>query len=148
MKFLCDRMLGTLSRGLRFLGFDTTFGGEVTDSDLADEAAREGRILLTRDKELAARTGTFYVASDDLDEQILSVLRAFHLTIERPLSRCSLCNGELEEVRRDEIRNPPPDEILQRHTAFWRCLGCRKVYWQGSHWESLEKRIAEWQSLL
>ena len=57
MRFLCDEMLVRLARLLRAAGYDTYLaaGGEP-DAELIKTARREGRILITRDKRLAAAT--------------------------------------------------------------------------------------------
>ena len=55
MRFLCDEMLVRLARLLRAAGYDTSLAtdGEA-DAALLRLARDEGRILLTRDKRLAA----------------------------------------------------------------------------------------------
>ena len=55
MRFLCDEMLVRLARLLRAAGYDTYLasGGEP-DANLLRIAREEGRMLLTRDKRLAA----------------------------------------------------------------------------------------------
>ena len=51
MKFLCDRMLGTLAKWLRIIGFDTSFAdANIEDEKLLRLAKDEERILITRDK--------------------------------------------------------------------------------------------------
>src|SRR5207249_3943916 len=71
VKFLCDHMLGTLAKWLRFLGNDVAYPGPVDDNELIALAGREDRTLLTRDRELSERmAGSLFVASDDLDAQL------------------------------------------------------------------------------
>jgi hypothetical protein len=55
MRFLCDEMLGRLARLLRAAGYDTYLAAKAEpDDELIRLARREGRILVTRDKRLAA----------------------------------------------------------------------------------------------
>ena len=60
-RFIADRMLGTLTRYLRFMGYDTISangfmsGSADEDTLLLALAHDEHRILLTRDHELARR---------------------------------------------------------------------------------------------
>src|SRR3989442_12671261 len=83
-------MLGSLARWLRFMGYDTAYPPPGPDRELVDCARREGRILLTRDKELAARVaGAVQVRSDDLEEQIREVAAVLRLRLVDPRSRCS-----------------------------------------------------------
>lgn len=142
MKFLCDHMLGTLAKWLRFLGHDATYPGPLDDRELLALAAREGRVLLTRDRELAARVpGALGVVSDDLDDQLLQVLKAFNLKADIALTRCSVCNAPLREATKEEARGNVPKKVLERQEEFWHCDTCGRFYWQGSHWDNMTNRV-------
>ncbi|HYM40742.1 MAG TPA: Mut7-C RNAse domain-containing protein [Thermoplasmata archaeon] len=142
MRLLCDHMLGTLAKWLRFMGYDTAYPGPLNDTELLVLAEREDRILLTRDKELASRSpDAIRVRSDDLEEQIREVATRLGLGLVDPLSRCSLCNTVLVEARADEVGDRVPDGVRARHDKFWRCPSCGKVYWQGSHWDRMVERL-------
>ncbi len=135
-------MLGTLAKWLRFMGFDTEYPGPLDDTELLAMAHRDGRVLLTRDKELASRSPeAIRVRSDDLDEQIREVAARLGLRIVDPLSRCSLCNAVLVLASPQEVGDLVPEGVLARHDTFWRCPSCGKVYWQGSHWDRMVERL-------
>ncbi len=135
-------MLGTLAKWLRFMGYDTTYPGPLGDNELLALAQREGRVLLTRDKELAARSSqAIRVRSDDLEEQIREVASRLQLKLVDPLSRCSLCNTVLSVASPQEIGDLVPEGVRTRHDRFWRCPTCGKVYWQGSHWDRMVERL-------
>ncbi len=148
-KFLCDHMLGTLARWLRILGFDASYPGPLGDDDLVSLASQEGRVLLTRDKDLGNRKGikTVYISSDLLDEQMGQVLQEMSLTIEDPMSRCPVCNDVLARVSKAEAQGKVPAGVYARQEEFWRCPGCGKYYWQGSHWERMTKKVEEYEAL-
>ncbi len=142
MRLLCDHMLGTLAKWLRFMGYDTTYPGPLDDTELLALARREDRVLLTRDKELAGRSPhALRVRSDDLEEQIREVASALSLRLIDPLSRCSLCNTPLVAARPEEVGELVPVGVRARHTSFWKCPTCRKAYWQGSHWDKMVERL-------
>ncbi len=142
MKLLCDHMLGTLAKWLRFMGYDTEYPGPLDDTALIAAARAEGRVLLTRDKELATRCpGSVRVRSDVLEEQVREVAHALGLKLVDPLSRCSVCNGVLEPVPLGAVRDLVPEGVRSRHEEFWRCPRCRKVYWQGSHWDKMVEQL-------
>ncbi len=142
MKLLCDHMLGSLARWLRLMGYDTEYPGPGPDRELIERARYEGRILLTRDKELSARVpGAVLVRSDDLEEQISEVAAVLRLRLVDPLSRCSLCNAILVPVPLDDVKNLVPEGVRSRHHEFWRCPSCKRVYWQGSHWDKMVERL-------
>lgn len=151
-RFLCDAMLGSLARWLRFFGYDAVFlepGPE--DRLLAEQARNEGRWLLTRDRELAsAGPRTMLVRADQLDDQLLEVFGRLGLrpdaTLER--ARCSECNGELEEVSKDEVSDVTPPHVLATAARFRRCTGCSRVYWSGSHGDRILERMKTVISML
>ena len=89
-------MLGTLTRYLRFMGYDTVSANELEpgnakeDTLLLGRAVREDRILLTRDAELARRGGgqAVFVRSEDVMEQIRQLVDNEFITPRLRLSRC------------------------------------------------------------
>lgn len=96
--FLVDRMLGTLCRYLRFMGYDAESacsmaeGNPREDTLLIRSAERKGRILLTRDRELARRAGAgaVLVAGDDVIDQIRALVNLGLIEPELRLNRCSM----------------------------------------------------------
>ena len=54
-RFVADAHLGGLARMLRMLGFDTLYDHHFQDDDIVATAERDGRIVLTRDRELLKR---------------------------------------------------------------------------------------------
>ncbi|OGS48011.1 MAG: hypothetical protein A3K68_00620 [Euryarchaeota archaeon RBG_16_68_13] len=135
-------MLGSLARWLRFMGLDAAYPDPMDDRGLMEKAREEGRVLITRDKELAARfQGSVHVRSDVLEEQIREVASVLALRIVDPLSRCSLCNALLEPASPESVRDLVPEGVLARQDTFSRCPSCGKVYWQGSHWGKMIERL-------
>lgn len=147
-RFLCDGMLGSLARWLRFLGYDTLCPEATDDTAMLKLAWDEHRFLLTRDKELAMRAAGrgLLVRSDVLDEQLADVRKVFDLDLfnDTPLSRCSLCNTLLDAIDRAKAETAGvPSPVVQRHAKFWRCPGCGQLYWPGSHYERIMDKIGE-----
>ncbi len=144
MKLLCDHMLGSLARWLRFMGYDTAYPEPGPDRTLVERVRDEDRILLTRDKELAARvTGAVRIRSDILANQIREVAAALPLRLVNPLSRCSLCNEILVSASMEDVKNSVPEGVRSRHRTFWRCPSCGRVYWRGTHWDKMVARLNE-----
>ena len=142
MKLLCDHMLGSLARWLRFMGYDTAYPEPGPDRALIERARLEDRILLTRDKELAARvSGAVQIRSVNLEEQIHEVAAILPLRLVDPLSRCSLCNEVLEPAPFEEVKDRVPEGVRSKHHEFWRCPSCHRVYWQGTHWDKMIERL-------
>lgn len=144
-RFLCDAMLGSLARWLRFFGFDTVFlEPGLDDRLLSDRAYREGRWLLTRDRALAAvGPRTVLVRAEALDDQLVEIFERLGLRPDATLegARCSECNGELVDASRDEVAETTPPHVLATAPRFRRCTGCRRVYWPGSHGDRILERM-------
>jgi len=144
VKFLCDHMLGTLAKWLRFLGNDVVYPSPIDDNELIAMASREDRTLLTRDRELSGRmAGSVFIASDDLEAQVLQVVQRFDLPADLAMTRCSLCNGALRQVPKADVQGKVPEGVYERQPEFWRCDTCGHLYWRGSHWSSMDARLRE-----
>ncbi|WP_227376213.1 Mut7-C RNAse domain-containing protein [Haladaptatus halobius] len=141
MALFLDVMLGKLTTYLRMCGYDAAYALDrgIEDDDAILEMTREeGRTLVTRDEELAARTDdSILVESLDVTDQLRELRgRGLDLSLSEP-ARCSDCNGTLV---REAGRQPDhaPDE-----KTVWRCRDCGKRFWKGSHWASVERTLEE-----
>jgi hypothetical protein len=141
MRFVADAHLGRLARYLRLLGFDTLFENDPGDSALAQISAHEGRILLSRDRDLLARrivTHGLWIPSVRPREQLVYLVERLELFgLFRPFTRCTVCNGLLSKVAKAAPDLPLPPRVRVAFDSFWRCDICRRVYWQGSHYHRL-----------
>lgn len=144
-RFVVDEMLGSLARWLRILGYDTRYEKDVHDDRLVEIARQEDRLLLTRDKDLAARTDgmSLYIESDELVMQFAQLHGRIAMDHEGLGTRCSLCNGLLAPVQKEEVAQEVPPRSLLMTDRFYRCQGCGKVYWHGTHWNNIHERLRE-----
>jgi uncharacterized protein with PIN domain len=140
-------MLGTLAKWLRILGYDTHYDPDLDDHQLVRLARAEGRVLLTRDRELARRRGVrlLLVASEHLDDQIRQVLDDLALEPQRENARCPVCNEPLQILDREMARSRVPAYVARTQQTFRHCPACRRVYWRGSHWQKMDERLARLQ---
>lgn len=145
LRFSADEMLGSLARWLRIMGYDTRYFRNASDTDILEISRSEGRILLTRDRELAERGGkdTVLIESDDVTEQLRQISKIFSIHMNEEHTRCSLCNAELTPVAPEEIRDSVPQGALDSNDQFFRCTGCGKIYWKGSHWTNIMARLKQ-----
>jgi len=148
-RFIADRMLGTLTRYLRFMGYDTTSanglaeGNTKEDTLLLELSLQECRILLTRDAELARRgkDRAVLVRSEDVMDQLQQLVELGLIERRVTMSRCSLCNTPVREACECEIAGADYAPKDWRGLSFYWCECCRKLYWNGSHGRMLEERI-------
>ena len=142
IKFIVDSMLGKLAKYLRFMGYDVFYPPTtMEDEDILKIAKKEGRIILTRDKELAIRSGGFYIESDRYEEQLKIVIKKFDLNGDKILSRCSVCNEILIPIDKEKIKERVPDYVYEHNDEFYICPKCKRIYWYGSHTERIKKKI-------
>jgi len=143
LALLADGMLGRLAKWLRLLGYDTDYDNAATDPELAHRARAEGRVLLTRDRELAARRGlrTLLIQSEVLEEQVREVQDALGPPPHPPLSRCPVCNVALETVPAAGVADRVPPYVLKTQTEFRHCPGCGRIYWSGSHLQMMRNQM-------
>lgn len=145
--FLADNHLGKLVRLLRLLGFDTAYDHALDDEALAEKAHDENRILLTRDRGLLKRRLVIWgycLRTTDPHDQLRAVLTRFRLQdLITPWTRCLRCNGFLQPVSKEAILDRLEPKTKRYYDDFRQCNRCGQVYWQGSHFESLERVVRQ-----
>ena len=142
-RIACDAMCGGLARWLRALGCDTFYRQGVEDRELIEVALDDDRVVVTSDGGLLARklfTGGRLRAVAlprglHLLDQLDFVVRALQLRVGE--ARCTLCNGELCPVSRDEVSDRVPARSLIWARHFFRCVDCDHVFWDGTHWKRI-----------
>lgn len=150
-RFLADRMLGTLTRYLRFMGYDTVSansyrpGNAREDTVLLERAVAEGRILLTRDRELARRAGprAIYIADQGVLGQVRELVRQNVIDPTLRMTRCSICNEPLRPASPDQVRQAAYAPEEKDDLLFSWCRSCRKLYWLGTHTKCLKERLSD-----
>ncbi len=125
MKFIADAMLGKLSRWLRLMGYDVHYKSDFDDDEIIADAKE--RIILTRDRSLFERVereglAAIFIRAMDIKGQLSQLKNESGIELQDTpaLSRCPLCNGEIEKIEKLRI-----------------CKNCQKVYWVGAHWKNI-----------
>jgi uncharacterized protein with PIN domain len=140
-RFVADAHLGSLARLLRLAGFDTLYENGCSDAQIELRAREEGRIVLTRDRELLKRRGIThgcFVRAQRPREQLREVIARLDLSRSmRPFSRCLACNEMLAPVDKAAVGDRLPPDVRDRHERFTACRGCGRIYWEGSHWRRM-----------
>jgi uncharacterized protein with PIN domain len=150
ISFLADAMLGNIARKLRIFGFDTIYLANATDDEILKTGIEQDRVILTADKELFRRIvkiGAQGVlvgngGASELEDltHILAKSGITSVGTSGIGSRCSLCNGPLEERTSDQVKNNQdssnhalidvPDKVILYHKQFFECTACGKIYWE------------------
>jgi len=142
-------MLGRLARWLRILGYDTAYEKFITDKMLVERALCEDRWLLTRDRRLVLRKllrgRHTLIMSDVVERQLRQLYRDLKIDLDMIHQRdyrCADCNIVLLSISPEVAVPLIPPFVAQQYQTFLQCPRCRRVFWPGTHWEDLLKRLA------
>jgi len=148
-KFIVDRNVGKLTGWLRLMGYDTRFFDGDDDSELVAIAKAEGRVILSRDTRIMERRlitsgqiKAVLIDSDQPERQIHQVVDTLGLDSRlRPFSLCLECNQSLVERGKDEVKDLVPPYVFKTQNYFMQCPNCRRIYWRGTHWQAMTKKL-------
>ena len=136
-RFVADAHLGGLARLLRMAGFDTLYDNGYRDDEIVAIAARDDRIVLTRDRELLKRRAVSrgcYLHAIKPEIQFRELFERLGLAPgAQPFSLCLHCNLALRAVDKALVLDALPPSVRELHEEFTTCEACRRVYWKGSH---------------
>lgn len=141
LRFVADAHLGGLARLLRLAGFDTVYDNNIHDDEVAALAVDEGRVVLTRDRELLKRrtiTHGCYIHALKPAQQMGELFDRLDLASSaRPFTLCLHCNAPLRAVPKDDVADQLPPMVREQHNEFNTCDQCRRVFWKGSHYQRM-----------
>ena len=149
LKFIVDHNVGRLTRWLRMMGYDSLFFTGSDDSLMVALALAEKRVILTRDGEIMKRrvvTGgrlrAVLLESEVPERQMQQLMETIDLKRQlSPFTLCLECNRPLEERSRDEVKGRVPPYVFRTQEQYMECPACRRIYWRGTHWEAMIKRL-------
>lgn len=146
-RFIADVHLGGLAHLLRMAGFDTLYDNKFQDSMIAAIAEEEDRIVLTRDRELLKRrniTHGCYVRALKSTQQLKEIFERMDLARSaRPFTLCLHCNAPLRSVDMAMVERRLPPKVRARYQRFSTCDLCQRVFWEGSHWRSMQAMLVD-----
>jgi uncharacterized protein with PIN domain len=141
-RFIADAHLGGLARLLRMAGFDTLYRNDYADREMADIAIREGRIVLTRDRELLKLrdiTHGCYVHALKPAQQFQEIVERLDLSRSlRPFTLCMECNVPLHAIDKALVLERLPPSVRENRERFTTCDQCGRIFWEGSHWQRMK----------
>ncbi len=142
-RFVADAHLGGLAHMLRMLGFDTLYDNHFQDDEIVVIGEQDGRIVLTRDRELLKRravTHGCYVHAQKSEDQLREIIERLDLARSaRPFTLCLHCNAPLRPVDKASVLDSLPPRVREHYDRFSTCDACGRVYWEGSHWRNMRR---------
>lgn len=144
-RFVADAHLGGLAHLLRMMGFDTLYDNNYHDDELVDIVRNEGRILLSRDRELLKRrdvTHGCYLHAQKPEHQLRELVERLDLARgARPFTLCLHCNVPLRPIDKASVLDRLPPRVRENYERFSTCDQCGRVYWEGSHWRNMHRML-------
>ena len=153
IKFIADNNVGKLARWLRLMGYDTLLLKQKDDNEMIQIALSDNRVILTKDNEFMKRRlvvngklKTILIKQDDPKLQVQEVLRKSILNYHfKPFSLCLECNQVLIARDKEEVQNLIHPHVFETQIKYTQCPKCQRIYWQGTHWQAMVKRIQDLQ---
>jgi uncharacterized protein with PIN domain len=151
LKFMVDHNVGKLAKWLRMMGYDTLFFDGPDDADMIAAALTERRVVLTKDAQLikrrvvtSGRLRVVCIKGDRPELQIKQVVRDLSLDHEfKPFTICLECNEPLMPRTREGVKDRVPPYVFKTQSEYVECLKCHRIYWKGTHWQGMVKRLEE-----
>lgn len=149
VRLMCDEMLLRLGRWLRAAGYDAAIAaGGADDTVLIARCAAEGRVMLTRDRLLAARAEAsvpvLFLTEERIDEQARALAGRLGIDWQRaPFTRCVIDNAVLEAAPPEAAAEVPP-RSREAGGPLLHCPECGRLYWPGGHVRRMRDRLASW----
>ena len=148
-KFIVDHNVGKLARWLRMMGYDTLFFSGDNDSRMVTLAQKEGRVILTKDTQIMRRrvvtTGQIkavLIRGDKPEAQMHQVVSTLNLNPRfHPFSLCLECNQPLVAKAKPQVKELVPAYVFQTQSQYMECPRCRRIYWQGTHWQAMTRKL-------
>jgi uncharacterized protein with PIN domain len=154
IKFIADNNVGKLARWLRLMGYDTLLFKQKDDNQMIKTALSEDRVVLTKDTQFMKRRlvtnsilKAIHIKQDDPKLQLQEVVQTLNLNYHfKPFSLCLECNRVLTPRSKEEVQNLVPTRVLETQTQYTECPACHRLYWPGTHWRAMVKKLQDWQS--
>jgi uncharacterized protein with PIN domain len=153
VKFIADNNIGKLARWLRMIGYDTLLFKQKDDVQMIKTALSEDRVILTKDTQFMKRRlvtngklKTILIKQDDPKLQVQEAVKTLNLNYHfKPFSLCLECNQALIARDKEEVQGLVPTHVFETQTQYTECPACHRIYWQGTHWQAMVKKLQDLQ---
>lgn len=131
------------------MGYDAAFFSGSNDSQMVSRALEESRVILTRDTEImkrrlvtSGRIKAILINSDEPERQMQQIMETLNLERQiKPFTLCLECNQPLQEKTREEVKSRVPPYVFQTQSQYMECPVCHRIFWRGTHWQAMVKRM-------
>lgn len=145
-KFMLPENLNKLAKWLRVLGYDAMVVRKISMANMIRMANRDRRIILTRAHKFAYSPHRFrrhLIVSEDHLQQLEEILDLVDYNETELFTRCLECNRLLNSIEKSKIKQYVPYFIYENHDEFLYCRNCGKIYWPGTHYQNMKKKLED-----
>ena len=154
IKFIVDNNVGKLAKWLRIMGYDALLFDEEDDGKMVKVALAQKRVILTKDTQImrrrvvtSGRLKAVLLKSDEPKAQLRQIAETLGLDYQfKPFSICLECNQSLVERDKDEVRDLVPSHVFETQSLYMECPSCHRIYWRGTHWQSMSRELETFKS--
>jgi len=87
-----------------------------------------------------------HIKQDDPKLQVQKVMETLNLNYHfKPFSLCLECNRTLIARGKEEVKNLVPPHVAETQTQYTQCPTCHRIYWPGTHWQAMVKKLQDLQ---
>jgi uncharacterized protein with PIN domain len=116
-------------------------------------ALSEDRVILTKDAQFMKRRlvtngtlKTVHIEQDAPGLQVQAVVKTLGLDYYlKPFSLCLECNRLLVARDKEDVMNLVPTRVFETRTQYTQCPACHRIYWPGTHWQAMGKKLQDLQ---
>jgi len=146
--------VGKLTKWLRMMGYDTLFFDGSDDSLMVRKALVDGRAILTRDTGImkrrvvtSGRLRAILINSEEPEQQMQQLMEALDLKRQfRPFTLCLECNQPLVARSQEDVKDRVPPHVYKTQSQYMECPACHRIYWQGTHWVAMTRKMEKFTS--
>ncbi len=144
MKFILDNMFGKLAKFLRVAGYDTVYVKHNEREKLIPLAVSEQRVIITKDSKIKSPdTRIYFLTENNLNGQIKKAVKDFKLDYKNAFTLCVECNKPLVKIPKESIKEKVPERVFSIMNEFYICENCGRVFWHGTHYDKIMKKLRE-----
>lgn len=145
IEFICDSMFGKLVKWLRMAGYSAVYiKNNERKSFFENFYLKENQFFITSDTKILKKDlKIFYLTEENVFCQFKILKEKFKLNFENAFTVCMECNFYLHKVNKEDVKEKIPEYVFKKFNEFFKCEKCKRIYWRGSHFNMMQKKIKE-----
>jgi hypothetical protein len=82
------------------------------------------------------------MTSEEPEQQMQQLMTKFDIKEQaQPFTICLECNQPLVDIAPANVKDRVPPYVYKTQTQYMECPTCGRVYWRGTHWLAMLRRL-------